>query len=59
MGKWGSQVWVFYIWIHNRVRQGRQGGKVDKEEESSTIQTYEDLIIFYEKSCIYRFLANL
>jgi hypothetical protein len=28
------------------VRQGRQGGKVDKEEESSTIQTYEDLIIF-------------
>jgi len=23
----------------------RQGGKVDKEEESSTIQTYEDLII--------------
>jgi hypothetical protein len=31
------------------VRQGRQGGKVDKEEESSTIQTYEDLIIFYDR----------
>lgn len=28
------------------VRQGRQGGKVDKEEERSKIQTHEDLIVY-------------
>jgi four helix bundle protein len=28
------------------VRQGRQGGKVDKEEEHRKIKTHEDLIIY-------------
>ncbi|MFM2025813.1 MAG: four helix bundle protein [Microcystis wesenbergii TW10] len=32
--------------MYNGVRQGRQGGKVDKEEERRTIQTHEDLIIY-------------
>jgi hypothetical protein len=27
------------------VRQGRPGGKVDKEENPKTIKTHEDLII--------------
>ena len=29
-----------------RVRQGRQGGKVDKEEEETDIKTHEDLIVY-------------
>jgi len=28
------------------VRQGRPGGKVDKEEDQKTIKTHEDLIIY-------------
>jgi len=28
------------------MRQGRQGGKVDKEEEQRTIKTHEDLVIY-------------
>ncbi|WP_274596534.1 hypothetical protein [Microcystis aeruginosa] len=28
------------------MRQGRQGGKVDKEEDKKTIKTHEDLVIY-------------
>ncbi len=33
--------------VYNGVRQGRQGGKVDKgEKEKRTIKTHEDLVIY-------------
>jgi len=32
--------------VYNGVRQGRQGGKVDKEEASGKIKTHEDLIVY-------------
>jgi len=33
------------------VRQGRLGGKVDKEEDQKTLKTHEDLII-YQKAMV-------
>jgi hypothetical protein len=35
-----------FFTIYNGERQGRQGRKVDKEEEPRKIKTHEDLVIY-------------
>ena len=46
MGRWGDLIRVGFLQNIMGVRQGRQRGKVEKEEEETDIKTHEDLIVY-------------